>query len=242
MSDPEQAVVTGGASGIGRAIVRRLAGDGYRILSLDLDGEANEAAAAADRADGLAVDAVQADITDRATIQAALGRCESIDLLVNVAGIFWPKPFDELVEDDFRRMLDVHVIGTFIVSQEAARRMSAGGRIVNMTSRTYIGSANFAHYVAAKSAVVGLTRAMAMDLGAREISVNAVAPGLVDTPLPRALPSDLLDHLMTLEPGGKMTDPAVIADTVAFVGRPGGYLNGQTIIVDGGKSLGGMGL
>lgn len=242
MSERQQAVVTGGASGIGRATVRRLAQDGYAVLSLDREEKANAAAAEADRAEGLNVTAAPVDITDRATVKAALGGTGRIDLLVNVAGVLWQKAFDDLTEDDFRRMLDVHVVGTFVMSQEAIARMQPGARIVNVSSRTYAGSANFAHYVAAKAAVVGLTRAMAMDLADRKIAVNVVAPGLVDTPMPQVLPADLRDRLAALEPGGKFADPTVIAETIAFLGRAGSHMNGQVVVVDGGKSLGGIGI
>lgn len=240
MGVPQQAVVTGGAKGIGRAVVRRLADEGYRVLSLDRDGDANTAAATADSDAGRPVMAATADITVRSSVAEALEGLDRIDLLVNVAGIFWPRPFDDLTEQDFRSMLDVHVVGTFVMTQEAAKKMEAGARVVNIASRTYIGSANFAHYVAAKAAVVGLTRAFALDLAEREIAVNAVAPGLVNTDMVDALPDDLRAKLMALEPAGKFAEPDLIAETVAFVGRRGSYLNGQTLIVDGGKSLGGM--
>lgn len=242
MTDPQQAVVTGGGNGIGRAVVERLARGGYRVLSLDRDADANARAVDAHLNAGLQVTGATADITNRASVADALAGIGAIDLLVNVAGIFWPKPFDELTEQDFREMLEVHVTGTFVISQESVKKMVPGARIVNIGSRTYIGSAHFAHYVAAKAAVVGLTRAMAMDLGDRGISVNVVAPGLVETGMVDALPDDLRQRLMSLEPAGKFAEPALIAETVAFVGRPESYLNGQVLIVDGGKSLGGIGV
>ncbi|MBL8839271.1 MAG: SDR family oxidoreductase, partial [Alphaproteobacteria bacterium] len=166
--DPEVAIVTGAAQGIGLAVARRLAEDGFRVFALDRDAIVMDEAAAL-RGDGHDVTGAVVDVTDRAAIVAALDRAGRVDVAVCAAGAYWPKRFDELDADDFRRIMEVNLIGVFILAQEAARRRGAGGRIVPIASRGALGGTGFAHYVASKAAVVGLVRAMAMELRSREI-------------------------------------------------------------------------
>jgi 3-oxoacyl-[acyl-carrier protein] reductase len=119
--------------------------------------------------------------------------------------------------------------------------MRPGGKIVNISSRAYLGARNHAHYVASKAAVVGLTRAMAMELAAAEILVNAVAPGLVDTPMLQALTPERRAAQLALQPTGKAARPEDIANAVAFLAAPSmAFITGQVLLVDGGKSLGGV--
>ena len=119
--------------------------------------------------------------------------------------------------------------------------MKAGGRIVTISSRGALGGTRFAHYVASKAAVIGLTRAMAMELRPRQISVNSVAPGFTDTPMTRSAPPEMFAAWEALEPAGKAASPAEIAHAVAFLASPmTTFITGQTLFVDGGKSLGGL--
>jgi 3-oxoacyl-[acyl-carrier protein] reductase len=138
-------------------------------------------------------------------------------------------------------MLEVNVMGTFIPAQEAARRMQAGGRIVTISSRGALGGTRFAHYVSSKAAVIGLTRAMAMELRPLQIAVNSVAPGFTDTPMTRSAPPEMFAAWEQLEPSGKAASPTDIADAIAFLASPSTrFITGQTLFVDGGKSLGGL--
>ena len=178
----ETALVTGAARGIGRGIVEKLAADGYRVIALDRLDAVHDLAGIAET--------IVVDIQDRAAIVAIMERFAPLDVIVNNAGITSTIRFEDLTEQDFRDNFDVNTVGTFIVAQEGARRMRNGGRIVNIASRSFAGAPQMAHYVASKAAVVGLTRAMAIDLSPRDIRVNAVAPGVVDT--------DML-HYMTPE-------------------------------------------
>jgi 3-oxoacyl-[acyl-carrier protein] reductase len=163
--------------------------------------------------------------------------------MVTAAGIYEDARVLDLGEDAFRRMLDVNVVGTFIPAQEAARRMAAGGRIVTISSRGALGGTRFAHYVASKAAVVGLTRAMAMELRQARIAVNSVAPGFTDTPMTRSAPAEMFSAWEALEPSGKAASPEEIAHAVAFLASPRtSFITGQTLFVDGGKSLGGLGI
>ena len=140
-------------------------------------------------------------------------------------------------------MLDVNLLGVFRAVQEVLPRMPAGGRIVTVSSRAAIGGTNFAHYVASKAGVIGLTRAMAMELRPRQIAVNSVAPGFTDTPMTRRMPPDQYAAAQALEPSGRAAAPDDIAAAIAFLASPSTqFITGQTLFVDGGKSLGGLGL
>lgn len=237
------AFVTGAAQGIGLATVERLAREGWRVVGLDRRAEALNAAVAALKAQGLEVAASACDVCDRAAVLAALQAEPRIDAMVCAAGIYNDAALLELSELAFRQMLEVNVIGTFIPAQEAARRMQAGGRIVTVSSRGALGGTRFAHYVASKAAVIGLTRAMAMELRPRQIAVNSVAPGFTDTPMTRSAPPEMFAAWEQLEPGGRAATPDMIADAIAFLASPRTrFITGQTLFVDGGKSLGGLGI
>jgi len=237
------AFVTGAAQGIGLATAARLASDGFRVVAMDRNGERLNAAVAELNTQGLAVHAAIADVCDRASVAAALDAQPRIDAMVCAAGISNHAHVLDLTEEAFRTMLDVNVIGTFIPAQEAARRMQAGGRIVTVSSRGALGGTSFAHYVASKAAVIGLTRAMAMELRGRQIAVNSVAPGFTDTPMTRSAPPELFASWEALEPGGRAATPDLIANAIAFLASPSThFITGQTLFVDGGKSLGGLGI
>lgn len=233
------AFVTGGASGIGSATVKRLVQDGFRVAVADKSPVPSEEFAS----EGDHVSTHVVDVRDRASIAAAMGGYPEISALVCVAGIYQPRRFEDITLDDFRLMLDVNLLGVFSAAQEVLSRMPAGGRIVTVSSRAAIGGTNFAHYVASKAGVIGLTRAMAMELRDRQIAVNSVAPGFTDTPMTRSMPADQYRKAQSLEPSGAAADPADIAGAIAFLVNPATkFITGQTLFVDGGKSLGGLGV
>ena len=163
-----------------------------------------------------------------------------ITALVNNAGIFEERKFLEVSNDDFRRAYEINLIAAATLTQETVRKMPDGGRIVNIASRAYLGPRNHPHYVASKAAIVGYTRAAAMELAPRGILVNAIAPGLIDTPILRALTPERLAAQLALQPTGKAGRPEDIAQAVSFLVSPDmGFITGQVLFVDGGKSLGG---
>ena len=239
--DTPVAFVTGAAQGIGMATAQRLARDGFRVVAMDRNAERLTGAVAAMVAQGLNVVASVLDICERASVVAALDAQLRVDVMVCAAGIYNDAKLLDLTEDAFRSMLEINVIGTFIPAQEAARRMRPGGRIVTISSRGALGGTRFAHYVASKAAVIGLTRAMAMELRERQIAVNSVAPGFTDTPMTRSAPAEMFAAWEQLEPGGKAATPDLIANAIAFFAAPSTqFITGQTLFVDGGKSLGGL--
>lgn len=234
------AVVTGAGQGIGRAVVRRLAQAGCSVVAIDREAAAVHSTADELKAEGYVVDAVVADVTDRATIAEAIAHTGPIAACVCAAGISSLKTIDEVTEDDFRQIMEVNLIGSFIVAQEALKEMGRGGRIVFIASRAAVGGVGFPHYVASKAAVVGLTRAMAMELRERGVAVNAVSPGFTDTPMTRAAPAEDFARWSAMEPSGKPASPDQIARTIAFLAdSETEFVTGQILYADGGKSLGG---
>lgn len=238
--DKSVAMVTGGR-GIGRAIAQRLCADGFSVVILDRDVEAAQASVAELVGQGLSATFTFLDLLDHASIEPLVERLPNPDVLVNNAGVFDNKQLFELRSSDFARVMDVNVTALFLLSQAAARRMTAGAKIVNIASRAFLGAKGHAHYIASKAAVVGLTRAMALGLLPRGIAVNAVAPGAVATEMFAQQSDEARATLMALQPTGTIGEPSDIANAVAFFASPKtSHIHGQVLIVDGGKSLGGL--
>jgi 3-oxoacyl-[acyl-carrier protein] reductase len=236
------AVVTGGAGGMGLATVERLARDGFSVMLVDRDEALAQRETARLQALGLDVQCRVLDLTDEAAVRALVQSLPPIAALVNNAGIFDERKFLDVTTADFRRAYEVNLIAVATLTQEAARTMNDGARIVNIASRAYLGAKNHPHYVASKAAVVGYTRASAMELAPRGILVNAIAPGLIDTPILRALTPERLAAQLALQPTGQAGRPEDIAQAVSFLVSPQtGFITGQVLFVDGGKSLGGSG-
>ena len=253
------AVVTGAASGIGRAIAAGLLADGFSVVIADLD-EVKGRAVAKEIAAANGGNAIfhRVDVTDRTTVRDAIDACAkqfgSIRVMVNNAGFNKPEPFLEASEAIWHKIMDVNALGVMIGIQEAGKAMIAAGvkgKIINTASIAgRSGYADFAPYCASKFAVVALTQAGARALASKGITVNAFAPGVVDTPLWTQLDKDLMAMGVSSAPGealenfassillGRVAQPGDIVGTVRFLASPASdYMTGQVLMIDGGMIL-----
>ncbi|MCZ8378725.1 SDR family NAD(P)-dependent oxidoreductase [Mycobacterium sp. CPCC 205372] len=231
----KNAVVTGGGSGIGAAIVARLRADGHHVAILDLNPGDDEFAFAA-------------DVTDRGQVDDALtavrAKLGPISILVNGAGLDSFKKFHDVTFERWQRVIDVNLNGVFHCVQAVLPDMieTGWGRIVNISSSsTHSGAPYMAPYVAAKSAVNGLTKTLALEYGPAGITVNAVPPGFIDTPMMRAAAEKGflgdLDQTIAATPVRRMGRPEDIAAACAFlISEEAGYITGQILGVNGGRN------
>jgi NAD(P)-dependent dehydrogenase (short-subunit alcohol dehydrogenase family) len=243
------AVVTGAASGMGLAIGQRLAGNGHRVALLDLDGDAVDRAATDLRSSGASAAGIALDVSDRAAVEKAYDAVRSefgpIEIAVTSAGIDEFSPFTDISIETWERMLAVNLTGTFHCLQAAVPDMVAAGwgRIVTISSSSaQSGAARMAHYVASKGGVVALTKALALELAPKGITVNTIPPGFIDTPMARRaeargdLPS--IDAVAARTPVRRAGTPEDIAAACAFLcSDDAGYITGQCINVNGGWYL-----
>ncbi|MDN3905520.1 SDR family NAD(P)-dependent oxidoreductase [Arthrobacter sp. YD2] len=232
------AVITGAGSGIGAAIARLFAAEGADLALLDLDEAQAGAVAAACTALGVKATARRVDVTDsedvRAAMDAAAGVLGGLDILVSSAGILDETPFLELSPETFDRTLDVDLRGVFLAARWAAPHMveRGGGRIINISSQLGIkGGTGLAHYVSAKAGVIGLTKALALELAPHSILVNAIAPGPIFTPLIDGLSEDWKAAKQAELPVGRFGTAEEVAPTALLLASsPGGNLyTGQTL-------------
>lgn len=246
------AIVTGSAQGIGRAIALRLAEEGCSVVIADLNLDAAQATAA-EAADlgkhaGAQSLAVQVDVASRPSVEAMLAQTVAawgrVDVLVNNAGIFGNARFEEMTDEQWKRMLDVNLYSVFLVSQVVVRRWLAHrtpGVIVNLASVSgIVAFTDSSHYAAAKMGVIGLTRCLAMEMGPHDIRVNGVAPGIIATAMTRhsletpELSGDWLRRI----PQRRYGTPEDVAGVVAFLASDdAAYVNGEIVFIDGGGTF-----
>ncbi|MEV0720378.1 SDR family NAD(P)-dependent oxidoreductase [Asanoa sp. NPDC050611] len=244
-------LITGGGSrrGIGRATALRFAGLGHAVAVLDIDaaGAADTARDAA-AAGSPAVFSAHVDVTDQASVAAAVGAAQAalppVTVLANIAGITAPTRFEDITLAEWERVFAVNVRGTFLVTQAVLPGMRARGhgRIVNLSSvSAQRGGGVFgaSHYSASKAAILGLTRTLARELGDTGVTVNAVAPSLVDTDIfAGALSAERKAELAGTTLLGRLATPDDVAGVIAFLASPdASYLTGATIDVNGGSHL-----
>jgi 3-oxoacyl-[acyl-carrier protein] reductase len=235
------ALVTGGSRGIGAAIAERLAADGADVAITWRNAEHRAKSVVANiEALGRRALAIQADNADGTSVIEAVNRTVTefgrLDILVNNAGIFMSKPVEQISVEELDRMLAVHVRGVFLVTQAAIRHMGDGGRIINIgssfTGRVPYGGVSL--YAMAKSAIAGLTRALARELGPRGITVNVIHPGSTDTDMNPA-DGDNADLQRSYIALGRYASPSDVAATVSHLAGVGGrHITGASIAIDGG--------
>jgi 3-oxoacyl-[acyl-carrier protein] reductase len=240
------AVVTGGARGIGRAIVEKLALLGADVVIADmLIDLAEESAAEISMLTQRNLIALKVNVADGKSttelIDQTIKQFGKIDILVNNAGITRDTLILRMEEADWDAVLDVNLKGVFNCSKAAIRPMMKQryGRIVNISSVSgQAGQAGQTNYSASKAGVIGFTKALAREVGSRQITVNAVAPGFIPTYLTNDLPEDLKNSILSATPAGRMGKPEEIAAAVAFLAsEEASYITGQVLAVDGGMAM-----
>jgi NAD(P)-dependent dehydrogenase (short-subunit alcohol dehydrogenase family) len=252
MSSRGTSIVTGGAGGIGRAICRRLAQEGYSVVVIDRDGAAAEAVARElphGEHIARAVDvSSESDVAEAfASVDEALGE---VDVLVTAAGVMYfgadglRNPVARISVDEWQQTLDVNVLGTMLFAREFAKRLTSprpSGRVVTISSVSgqLGGFMSSSAYITSKAALFGFTKILARELAPHRVTVNCVAPGLIDAPMLRAaVTPDADERVVSAIPAGRLGTPEDIAGAVAFlVSEDAEYVTGATIDVNGGYSM-----
>jgi (2S)-[(R)-hydroxy(phenyl)methyl]-succinyl-CoA dehydrogenase BbsD subunit len=241
--DKKIAIVTGAAKGIGKSIAQKLASRGFFMILVDVDEQNGidvESELGKENSRFVSCD-VSKEENVAALFQTLLIEYKGVDVLVNNAGILRDNVIWKMPSEDFDSVLEVNLKGPWLMCKESAKimRQQKSGRIVNIASRAWLGNRGQSNYSASKAGIVGLTRVLALELGKDNVYVNAVAPGLIDTPLTQALPEDVKQKLIDAQPTKTMGKPDDIANAVAFLASDEThFITGQTIYVDGGKSIG----
>ena len=240
------AIVTGGGKGIGRAVCLALAEQGVNVaVNYAGSQSAAEETAALCQEKGVQAMAVQADVAQADQVEALFAKATEafgrLDILVNNAGITRDNLIVRISEEDFDAVLSTNLKGAFLCCKKAARLMmrQRTGRIVNISSVVALrGNPGQANYCASKAGLIGLTKSLAKELSSRHVTVNAVAPGFIDTDMTRVLPEAARDAILSQVPLGTFGHPEDVAAAVAFfASEQAGYITGQVLCVDGGMAM-----
>lgn len=239
------ALVTGSGGGIGRAIAIKLAEQGSKVVINDIDNEKIDETVSIIRETGGEALGYKTDVTNEGEVVSLFEEIDReygrIDIIVNNVGISRDALIQKMSEEQWDSVLNVNLKSYFLVTKEATKRFieQKYGRIVNISSRAWLGGFGQANYAAAKGGIISLTRTCAIELSKHNVTANAIAPGLIDTPLFQSLREDAQERLIKIQPISRIGQPEEVANAVAFFASDdAGYITGQTLHVCGGKSLG----
>ncbi len=238
------AIVTGASRGIGRAIAQKLSADGFfvvMVVSTDISGcETLRKEIGTDKSSAHLCHIGKSEPVT-ALFTEVMKQYGRVDVVVNNAGIIRDNMIWKMSEEDFDTVINVNLKGTWLMCKEAAKIMKEqkSGRIINISSRAWLGNRGQSNYSASKGGVNALTRVLALELGKFNVLVNAVAPGLIETPMTQALKPEVQQQLIDAQPTKTMGKPEDVANVVAFLSsEKAQFITGQLIYVDGGKSIG----
>jgi len=239
------AVVTGAGRGIGRAIALKFASEGADVVCVSRTAENSEKVAAEVRALGRNAWALAVDVSDTAAVSAAaekiLAECGKVDILINNAGVTRDGLLMRMSDADWDAVLNTNLKGAFLFTKAFTRSFvkQRSGRIINVASIIgLIGNAGQANYAASKAGLIGFTQSIAKELGSRNITVNALAPGFIETDMTAALSAELKAELLKKIPLNSLGQPEDIANAALFLASPGArYVTGQVLTVDGGMVM-----
>lgn len=238
------AIVTGAARGLGHGIAAKLAELNAHVVVSDINEEGAEESVKIIQDQGGSAESFVCDVSDSASakrlVEETIDKHGTVDIVVNNAGINRDRMLHKLEQEEWQQVIDINLTGVYNVMKPAVIHMreKESGRIINISSASWLGNIGQANYAAAKAGVVGLTKTAARELGRKNVTVNAICPGFIDTDMTRGVPEKVWDLMISKIPMGKAGKPEDVANCIAFLSsEQAGYITGEVINVGGGMVL-----
>lgn len=242
--DKKISVVTGAARGLGRGIAEKLAEEGSKVIIVDIDKQACDETVKEFKENGFTAKAFAANIAKREDVTKLFefvdNEYDRIDILVNNAGINRDSTLVKMSQEQWQQVIDVNLTGTFNCAQEAAVRMKEqkSGRIISISSASWLGNFGQANYAASKAGVVGITKTITRELSKYNVTSNAICPGFIDTDMTRGVPDKVWDKMVSKIPMGRAGSPRDVGNVISFLASDeADYITGEVINVGGGMIL-----